>query len=138
MKTRRTLIAMMSLIVMFGTGVQALAGRGVDQVVAKMSREREEVLVQVVEGWKNNSDPEKLRKLVLRLVDVHVRLIAVDRSADKDFAGRVIGGVTVNPERQVPRALAGAVAQSYYAQKGLKVNTRDRFAGVYHVWTVRK
>ncbi len=138
MKTKKKLITILIAITVVGTGVGALAGSGIDKLVGEMSRERDQVLVQVVEGWKGNEDPEALRKLVLRLVDVHVRLLAVDRSADQDFAGRVIGSVKVGSERQEAKALAGAVARAYYSEKGLNVNTRDRFAGVYHVWTVRK
>lgn len=135
---KKKLVIILMTVVIIGGGIQTFAANNVDRLISKMTNEREEVLLQVVEGWKSNEDPEKLRKLVLQLVDVHVRLVAVERSADQDFAGRVIGSVQVNPEKQDAKALAGAVAQAYYAQKGLRVNTRDRFQDVYHVWTVRR
>ena len=126
MKTRICLVTIIFGALVF-SGI-VVAESATDELVAEMYTEREDLLKSVVEGWLNGEDPVVLGKMVYRLVDVQVRLQAIDKSAGLDSSARVISNAKVL-RVDSKKKLAAAISLSFYRETGLIAKTRDIFDG---------
>lgn len=123
------------LVVAFGPLVRA--GDAADRLKVSMVAERMALVEEVVKGWREQRREADLRKTITRLMDVHVRLQALDDKAGGDLVGRLLTKVDATKIRTV-RELASALVQSYYREKdGLAVNSRTCFSPVYYIWPAR-
>ena len=118
------------LILLAAMSYQGFAGDATNKLLVRMRNERSQLVESVVQSWLKGSKKDSVSVLIARLVDVDARLSVFNAEAGADS---VLSNVQVKGAKR-PHELAGAIAREYFRRKGLRVDTRNSFTGIYMLY----